>query len=505
MKLFLNLHRRLSSSSSSLPWISPLQYRKPTTPLPDPPPQTSSPLQRRSKFITHASAITMIKREKTPQRALEIFNMVTEQRGFNHNHSTYSVILYKLAKWKKFKAVEAILKQMSFDTCKFEEGIFLNLMIQFSKCSLHEKTLEIFFAIQPIVREKPSLKAISTCLNLLIEYGQVDLARNFLVELKRRLDLKPNTCIFNILVKYHCKKGDMDSAFEVVEGMRKAEVSYPNLITYSTLMGGLCNTGKLKEAIDLFEEMISKDILPDTLTYNILINGFCRGGKVDRAKNILDFMRKNGCQPNIFNYTALMNGLSKDGRLEEVKEVFDEMRNSGLEADVVGYTTLISCLCRAGRVDDAVDLLKEMKLKECKADCGPYNVVFGGLCREGRFEVAMEMLERLPYEGIHLDKASYRIVLNFLLKEKEKETERAVYVLSLMLGRGFVPHFGTSNELLISFCEAGKVVDATTALYRLVEKGFKPEYESWFQLVDSVCRERKFVKIFSLIDELVTA
>ncbi|KAF8408835.1 hypothetical protein HHK36_004904 [Tetracentron sinense] len=101
--------------------------------------------------------------------------------------------------------------------------------------------------------------------------------------------------------------------------------------------------GRLKEAVELFEEMVSKvQVMPDALTYNVLVNGFCREGKVDQARKIMDFMRKNGCCPNIFNYSALMNGFCKEGRVEEA--IF--MRKSGMKVDVVGYTTLINYLCR---------------------------------------------------------------------------------------------------------------------------------------------------------------
>ncbi|KAM5568792.1 hypothetical protein ABKV19_016360 [Rosa sericea] len=228
---------------------------------------------------------------------------------------------------------------MKYDTCKYHEGIFLNLMKHFSKSSMHERVLEMFYAIQPVVREKPSLKCISTCLNLLIEANQVDLAQQFLMHLKKSLNLKLNTCIVNILVKHHCTNGDLESAFEVVKEMKKSKLSYPNLITYSTLIDGLCQSGRLTEAMDLFEEMISKDqILPDVLTYNILINGFCRGGKVNRARKILDFMKSKGCNPNVFNYSALMNGFCKEERLEEAKELLDEINEE------LWYQTRYSCL-----------------------------------------------------------------------------------------------------------------------------------------------------------------
>lgn len=501
-----SLRRWLSSSSStkssSVSWISPLQLSKFNAHKPDAPPETQTEARRKTKYISHDAAVNLIKRERDPQHALEIFNMVSDQKGFNHNNATYATILNKLAQSKKFKAIDAVLYQMKYDTCKFHEGIFLNLMRHFSKSSMHERVLEMFSAIQPIVREKPSLKAISTCLNLLIDSNQVGLAQQFLMHLKKSLNLKPNTCIVNILVKHHCKNGDLESAFEVVKEMKKSKLSYPNLITYSTLIDGLCESGKLTEAMDLFEEMISKDqILPDVLTYNILINGFCRGGKVDRARKILDFMKSQGCNPNVFNYSALMNGFCKEGRLEEAKELLDEMKRFGIKPDTVVYTTLINCYCRTGRVDEVIEVLKEMKENECKADTVTFNVILGGLCREGRTEDALKLLDKLPYEGIYLNKGSYRIVLNSLCQTGE--LNKGKELLRLMMGRGFVPHYATSNELLVRLCEAGMAGDATMALFGLVEMGFKPLPDSWALFVESICRERKLLPAFELLDELV--
>lgn len=508
MKLIFPTRRYLSTSpskqSSPLPWISPLQLLK-SSRKPDPPPENgNTPIEtrKRQKFTSHESFISSIKHERDPQKALEIFNKISEQKGFEHNSATYAVILEKLAQTKNFLAIDSVLHRMKYETCKFHEGIFLNLMKHFSRHSLHERVLDMFNAIQTIVRQKPSLKAISTCLNLIVESNQVEFARNFLIDLRNNLHLEPNTCIFNILVKYHCKKGNLEAAFQVLEEMKKSKISYPNLITYSTLMDGLCKSERTKGAIDLFEEMVAKDnIVPDALTYNILINCFCHGRQVDRAKKIIEFMKKNGCNPNIYNYSALINGFCKEGRLEEAKDAFKEMKLKGLKPDKVVYTAYINSFCKAMRVDEAIELLKEMKENNCKADIVTFNVIIKGLCGEGRIEEALAMVYKLPKEGVYLSKASYRIVLNFLLKESD--LENAIELLGLMLSRKFVPHFATSNELLVHLCENGRSSDAYVALFGLVELGFKPEPNSWSLLVDLVCRERRFLSVFELMDELV--
>ncbi|XP_073274358.1 uncharacterized protein [Primulina huaijiensis] len=459
-------------------------------------------LPQKRKHHCHESVINLIKHEKDPQLALQFFNKVTNQKGFNHNHNTYAIILHKLARCKKYELLDAVLHQMTYDTCKFHEGIFLNLMMHFSKSSMHERVLEMFHRILPIVRAKPSLKAISTCLNLLVDADQIEMARAFLLNTRKDFDFEPNTCIFNILVKHHCKKGDLGHAFEVAKEMEKSKLSCPNLITYSTLINGLCASGRLEEAIGLFEEMVSKHhILPDALTYNLLINGFCRSGKTDGASKIMKFMKKNGCSPNLFNYSSLMNGFCQEGRLEEAKETLVEMKGAGLKPDTVVYTTLINYFCRARRTDEAIELLEEMKRNECRPDVVTMNVILRGLCEESRSNEAITMLMRLPVVGIYLNKASYRIVLNCLCKEGE--SEKAVRLLDLMLRRGFLPHFCTSNELIVHLCKTGKVNDAAIQLSGLVEMGFEPDPDTWSVLIDLIFRERKLLPAFRLLDELL--
>lgn len=110
------------------------------------------------------------------------------------------------------------------------------------------------------------------------------------------------------------------------------------------------------------------------------------------------------------------------------------------------------------------------------------------------------MLERLPFEGVHLNKGSYRIVLNSLCQKDE--IEKATELLLLMFVRGFLPHYETSNELLSSLCKKGMTFDAVRALFGLVEMGFTPKPDLWSLLVEVICRERKLLVTFELLDKL---
>uniref|UniRef100_A0A0A9DZL8 Pentatricopeptide repeat-containing protein n=1 Tax=Arundo donax TaxID=35708 RepID=A0A0A9DZL8_ARUDO len=83
------------------------------------------------------------------------------------------------------------------------------------------------------------------------------------------------------------------------------------------------------------------------------------------------------------------------------------------------------------------------------------------------------------------------------------EMDKAVGLLGLMLGRGFLPHYAASNNLLIGLCDAGHVADATVALYGLADVGFIPEASCWERLIETLCRERKQRRSIELLDVLI--
>ena len=58
----------------------------------------------------------------------------------------------------------------------------------------------------------------------------------------------------------------------------------PNVVSYNSLMHGLCNSDQQEEASALFNEMTSFNIMPDAVTFNILVDTLCKKGKIQRLK-----------------------------------------------------------------------------------------------------------------------------------------------------------------------------------------------------------------------------
>jgi pentatricopeptide repeat protein len=58
----------------------------------------------------------------------------------------------------------------------------------------------------------------------------------------------------------------------------------PNIITFTSIIDGLCKEGKLQEALWLLDVMVQIGHQPNEITYNTLINEFCKVGNLGEGQ-----------------------------------------------------------------------------------------------------------------------------------------------------------------------------------------------------------------------------
>eukprot|EP00268_Persea_americana_P017400 TRINITY_DN18388_c0_g1_i2.p1 TRINITY_DN18388_c0_g1~~TRINITY_DN18388_c0_g1_i2.p1 ORF type:complete len:174 (-),score=27.41 TRINITY_DN18388_c0_g1_i2:40-561(-) len=116
---------------------------------------------------------------------------------------------------------------------------------------------------------------------------------------------------------------------------------------------GFAKKGLVKEAVDLFMKMVEKDII----TYTTIINGLCKTGNATLALEMLKAMEKGTCRPDSVIYNTIINGLCKKGLVKEAVDLFMKM----VEKDIIAYGTIINGLCKTGNATLALEMLKAME------------------------------------------------------------------------------------------------------------------------------------------------
>ncbi|KAI5416101.1 hypothetical protein KIW84_041229 [Lathyrus oleraceus] len=80
----------------------------------------------------------------------------------------------------------------------------------------------------------------------------------------------------------------------------------------------------------LFDEMLECSLCPDIITYNTLLNGLCKAANSEEVMEIFKAMSEKGCAPNIITYNIIIESLCKSKKVIEAIEFLGEIINKNL-------------------------------------------------------------------------------------------------------------------------------------------------------------------------------
>ncbi|XP_016200103.1 pentatricopeptide repeat-containing protein At1g62930, chloroplastic-like [Arachis ipaensis] len=116
------------------------------------------------------------------------------------------------------------------------------------------------------------------------------------------------------------------------------------------MINGLCKSKRVDEALNLFEEMCRKNLVPDTVTYSTLIDGLGKSRRILCALELLGKMHDRGLPADIVTYSSLMDALFNIKQHDKALMLFNQMKESGTDLDIYTYNILIDGLCKSGRL-----------------------------------------------------------------------------------------------------------------------------------------------------------
>ncbi|XP_031280166.1 putative pentatricopeptide repeat-containing protein At3g16710, mitochondrial [Pistacia vera] len=100
--------------------------------------------------------------------------------------------------------------------------------------------------------------------------------------------------------------------------------------------------------MELFKKMAVIGVKPDIVSYGSIVNGLCKDGLVDKTKELFLEMKSGGIKPNMVVFTTLIYGCCFVRNLEGTKGLFFEMLDQGLHPNLLTYNTMMG-FTRRGR------------------------------------------------------------------------------------------------------------------------------------------------------------
>jgi pentatricopeptide repeat protein len=186
----------------------------------------------------------------------------------------------------------------------------------------------------------------------------------------------------------------MDRVPSLLNDMKAAvPPAEPDIVTYSTLVKGFCNSGALDRGLEILRDMQSDGKLqPDEMLFNSLLDGCAKEHRPADALELLENMKAVGVRPSNFTLSMIVKLMGRCRRLNQAFSIVEEIRAEyDLKVNIQVYTCLIQACFNNRQASKAVALYDKIIAEGLLPDEMTYSALVQGCLRGGLVDKALHL------------------------------------------------------------------------------------------------------------------
>ncbi|XP_057420442.1 pentatricopeptide repeat-containing protein At4g20770 [Lotus japonicus] len=276
--------------------------------------------------------------------------------------------------------------------------------------------------------------------------------RNHGVVIKVGLD--SNIYVGNSLLSMYVKCGLHGDAVRVFW-----DIPEPNEVTFTTMMGGLAQTNQVKEALELFRNMLRKGIPVDSVSLSSILGVCAKGGSGEREKFLSDYSHVQGEQIHALSVKL------------------------GFESDLHLSNSLLDMYAKVGDMDSAEKVFVNLNQHSVVS----WNIMIAGFGNKCNSERAVEYFQRMQCCGYEPDDVTYINMLTVCVKSEDVKTGRQIF------DRMPCPSLTSWNAILSAYNQNADHQEAVT-LFRNMQFQCQHPDRTTLAIILSSCAELGLLK-----------
>ncbi|KAK1420052.1 hypothetical protein QVD17_21357 [Tagetes erecta] len=333
-----------------------------------------------------------IYQERNLKRVVDKFKKLSASHLFRKQSHVYDYTVRRLALAKKYKWVEEILEDQKQYNDISKEGFTVRLISLYGKSGMFDHASKLFDEM-PDRNCLQTVKSFNALLGACLNAKEFDKVDGLFRELPGKISVKPDVVSYNTVIKAFCEMGSFDSAASVFNEIEKTGLK-PDLISFNTLLIGFYRNGRFLDGEKLWAKMkMDTGISLDTRTYNARLVGLVSEKKTAEAVELFNQLCSKNLKPDVFSYNAIISAFCNDGNLQEAKKWYTKLLESDSAPNKTTFTTLIPFACKVSDLDWAVELFKRTFEQKCLVDPNVMQMVIDGLVKESKTEEAEQLVE----------------------------------------------------------------------------------------------------------------
>ncbi|KAI4306369.1 hypothetical protein L6164_029651 [Bauhinia variegata] len=308
------------------------------------------------------------------------------------------------------------------------------------------------------------------------------------------------TSTYNTLIDLYGKAGRLKDAADVFADMLKSGVPM-DAITFNTMIFTCGSRGDLSEAESLLSKMEERGISPDTKTYNTFLSLYANAGNIDAALACYRRIREVGLFPDAVTHRALLGALCEQNMVEAVEALIDEMDKSHVSVDEHSLPGIIKMYINEGNLGKANYLLRKCRIngglssKICAA-------IMDAFAEKGLWAQAENLFFRKrDLAGQTRDIVEYNVMIKAY--GNAKLYDKAVSLFKDMRNHGMWPDECTYNSLVQMLSGANLVGQARELLAEMKGMGFRPHCQTFSAVIGCYARRGRLADAVSMYQEML--
>ncbi|CAM6042465.1 unnamed protein product, partial [Sphagnum compactum] len=228
----------------------------------------------------------------------------------------------------------------------------------------------------------------------------------------------------------------------------------PNKLQKNTPLFLLCRSGRLKEAVEILDQMENQWIQAYSEQYVCLLQACGRTKSLEYGKRVHAHISKRKLDRDLILGNNLISMYVKCGSISRARQVFNTM----LERDVVSWTAMIAGVAKQRDIFDSM----------YKRNVVSWNAMMAGYITQGNEGEALKLLDRMRLEGIKLDKATFLSILNACANPDALVQGKKIH--ALIIKAGLESDTVILNALISMYGKCGSAVSARQVFDRMHQR-----------------------------------
>ncbi|PIN13601.1 hypothetical protein CDL12_13778 [Handroanthus impetiginosus] len=321
------------------------------------------------------------------------------RRNYDVDHIVYSSILSMYCKF----SLLAIAEKIFLGHHNPEKDSWNLMIVAYERAGLEMKCINLFREMQHRGIESDSnsiISVISYCSRLeAIHFG-----RSIHCHVIKKLIFE-KTSVTNSLISMYGKCRNLTMA------ERLFHQTNHDIASWNSLISSYTENGNSFEALNLFDEMISKGLKPNTATLVTLLSACVQTASLEKGRKIHDYIRETGIPYEVSLATSLIDMYAKCGRIDLAKEIFDsmnekdvitwnifrQMEENDARPNELTFLAVLSACAHAGLVDEAEILFNKMKEYDVVPTLKHYSCMVDLYGRLGHLDEAEALTLSMPF------------------------------------------------------------------------------------------------------------